>query len=526
MSGGRKGWLVPMLAVLLCAAMFLALFYISHMLYQNKLNTVHANDSQVSAGADAKESALFTEAEEMICAKMNEAMVPGLSVAVVKGGETLYVSGFGYADLDTKKPATSQTLFQLASNSKAITALGVLKLQMEGRIRLNDQITAYIPWLTLRYEGEEAGVTIEQLLHHTSGIPSYTISLIPELSKENDNAIAQTVETLIDFELENRPGERYEYATINYDVLGLLIETVTGLTYEEYVQENVLNPAGLDRTYLYKSRVPAGELATGYRAGFMLPMGYDAPAYEGNKPAGYIMSNAADMAEWLKLQLGTQTEAAFDEALIQESHIPDLGVGTFGERMSYAAGWIVYERQGTEVLHSGSNPNFSSFLVFRPQEQLGVAVLCNMRSSAAAEIAQSVLALFSDSPGYPEVGPDFNLVIDRICVVVILALLFGLILGIGPFVRSVAFIYRNNETLWLKSNVKIVKIALMSVFFVGLNLLIDSLPYLLLNQVSWDYIFVWYPVTVQIGLYLLYGCIWLVYLNILMNMIKKEAALV
>ncbi len=175
--------------------------------------------------------------------------------------------------------------------------------------------------------------------------------------------------------------------------MGLLIEKASGKKYEDYIQKYVLDAAGLSSTYMFKSKANEPQLASGYKLGFLLPQYYNAPWYEGNKPAGYIISSANDMATWLKLQMDTDKSSLLDAKLIAQSQYPNLSVNTFGEGMAYAAGWIVYNNAGTEILHSGSNPNFSSFIIFRPDEKTGVAVLCNTNTTYAMDIAQSIIKI-------------------------------------------------------------------------------------------------------------------------------------
>lgn len=147
----------------------------------------------------------LAEVEEFIMEQMDKGDIPGLSVTVVKDDKTIYEKGFGYADIESKIPVTPETLFELWSTSKAFTFLGVLNLEKNGVINLNDPITKYIPWLKLNYKGQEATISIQDILYHTSGIPFKTISQIP-VSNNDDKAIENTVRTLVGIELDSVPG--------------------------------------------------------------------------------------------------------------------------------------------------------------------------------------------------------------------------------------------------------------------------------------------------------------------------------
>jgi putative ATP-binding cassette transporter len=340
----------------------------------NEINQLSAEDS--------------SKIESFIEKQMKKGRIPGMAVVVVRGAETIYQKGFGYSELESKMNVTSETLFEIGSNSKAFTALGVLKLQGDGVVNIKDPITKYIPWLKMNYKGEEVSVTIEELMYHTSGIPFKTIDKIP-ISNDND-AIEKTIKTLVGVELSSFPGDHFEYATINYDVLGLLIEKVTGTTYEEYVEKFLLEPMGLKNTYLYKDKAINEDIARGYKIKFFNPQAYDAPMYRGNKPAGYYISNAEDMAEWLKIQMNTSEVSTFDKSLIRSSHVPNRRVEPLSDGSSYASGWFIYQKGGGEISHSGSNPNFSSFIVFNPEEKSGIAILSNTNSAYVSLIGQGI----------------------------------------------------------------------------------------------------------------------------------------
>jgi putative ATP-binding cassette transporter len=116
--------------------------------------------------------------EKKVRELMEDGDIPGLSLVIVKGDQ-VYTRGFGYADVEKESPVTSDTLFELASTSKAFTAVAVLHLEKEGLLKLDAPVSKYLPWFYVYYNDEKHPITLRQLLHHTSGIPTRTISLIP-----------------------------------------------------------------------------------------------------------------------------------------------------------------------------------------------------------------------------------------------------------------------------------------------------------------------------------------------------------
>ena len=268
--------------------------------------------------------------EQFVEEQREISQIPGISLVIVEKGKTVYQKGFGYADVKEKTPVTSNTLFELASTSKAFTGLAILQLEKEGLLKRTDDVRKYIPWLELEYKGEPQTITINQLLHHTSGIASNTIVHIPESNAEN--ALELTVRTLLDQPLNRKPGSSFEYATINYDVLGLVIENVSKQPYDLYIKEQLLEQIGMKDSYVGLHQVQSDELATGYKIGFMREQEYTPPIYRGNIPAGYMVSNTNDIAKWLNLQLGAIQNDTISKQTIEQSHIPDQSVEPISSR--------------------------------------------------------------------------------------------------------------------------------------------------------------------------------------------------
>lgn len=457
--------------------------------------------------------------EKFIKENMDKGNIPGLSVTIVKGNNTVYQKGFGYSDIELQKIVDSKSSFEIGSNSKAFTALGILTLQKDGVIKLNDEVTKYIPWLRVKYKGNDVKITLEQLLHHTSGIPFKTIDKMP-VSNE-DNAIEETIKTLINIELDSNPGEKFQYATINYDILGLVIQKVTGISYEKYIEENVLKPMGLNNTYLYKNEIPKERMANGYKIGFLRPQPYEAPIYRGNKPAGYIISSGEDMAKWLEIQMGTLDDSKFDKNVIEESHKANRRVAPLGDGSSYAAGWFVYQKDGGEISHGGNNPNYSSFIVFRPEDKIGVAVLSNTNSDYISAIGEGINEILQGKDYHKDIK-DFNKSADKISICIICISILIIISTLCFTIKTLKEIFKKERKLNTKSIRSILKISFSLIFMLGLSYCIYLIPYILYKGLSWTFVFVWLPNSVKVATYLIYIDIWLVYIYFLINSFYKK----
>ncbi len=433
---------------------------------------------------------------------MKESGTPGVSLAVVTPEETVY-RNYGYADREENIAADSSTLFELGSMSKAFTALGILLLEQEGKLSLDDNIREYIPWLSLQFNGNYKGhrihgevpLTVANFLYQTTGLPFDTIGYIP--AGDGDTLLEDTVRTLIGTELEFYPGTRHLYATINYDVLGLVIQNVSGLSYEEFIKSRILEPLGLTSTYAGRQdSYDDAVLAKGYKPHFFGTEEYDAPTYRGNTPAGYIISSAEDMARWMRIQMGLETVPEKYRALIEKSHVGDSTVASSGDYY-YGAGWSVHIR-GETFMHGGSNPNYSSILTLDQEKRIGLCVLSNLDSNLASYVSDNFFnALYHrDLTNYKR---DSYKSLDMVFSVVF----FGAV-GLGAFyfvmlalaIGDIAKKRRKRVTL-RKGKVAGLLLAFPILVFFGYC--VYYLPNILFSRLPWEAVKVWGAVSIPYG---------------------------
>lgn len=461
-----------------------------------------------------------SQIEKFIEDQMHSGKIPGLSVAIVKGND-IYTKGFGYADIKGKNPVTSKTLFELGSDSKAYTALGILSLQEKGLIDLNAPVSEYIKWFKMYYNETEADIRLKNLLFHTSGIPFKTIGDIS--ASEAKDSLEQAVRTLVGKKLDFNPGERHSYATINYDVLGLVIEKVTGQSYEKFMADSVLIPLGLANTFITREEALKYGMATGYKIGFTRALEYRAPIYKGNTPAGYIISNANDMGRWLSIQLGETSLNGFSKGIIDKSHIPDRTVRPAANGASYASGWYVFQRGAGELSHGGSNPNFSAYMGIRPGEKIGVAVLANMNSNNTQVIGQGIIdIMIGKKPS--ETASDLFKNLDNISITVIcvaIPLMLSTLWFIGVFLIQRV---RNQRSFKFKGIKGLVALALSALLITIAGYCIYRLPSVLYSDLPWSFIRVWAPQSLFIAIYMACASLFLfcIYFILTYFFIKEE----
>ena len=471
--------------------------------------------------AQAESDDKIHKIEQFVEEQREISQIPGISLVIVEKGKVVYQKGFGYADVREKTPVTSNTLFELGSTSKAFTGLAILQLEKEGLLKRTDDVRNYIQWLELQYNNEPQKITINQLLHHTSGIASSSIVQIPESNAEN--ALELTARTLLNQPLNRKPGSSFEYATINYDILGLVIETVTKQPYDLYIKQQLLEKIGMKDSFVGLHQVKSDELPTGYKIGFMKEQKYTPPIYRGNIPAGYIISNTNDIGKWMNLQLGYIQSDTISKEIIEESHIPDQSVEPFDQDTYYASGWSIVESNDKQyILHAGGNPTFSSYFIMQPEKQLGVAILSNMDSTFTTGIGQGVMEIWEGNNvniNHSDSYQKLDKIITILCIIVgCLGLIFSIVLF-----KSLWKINKKQRTWVAIKGKRIFLLFVHSLFVTAILLLVTLSPKILL-EMSWQFIRIWAPTSISAFYYIGMTTIIIYYLFVLMLIISKKVS--
>lgn len=444
-----------------------------------------------TAIAESSSNTLNEDIESFVEEQQDRAKIPGLAVVVIKDGKTIYKETKGFADIKTKKKVSDSTLFELGSNTKAFTALALLKLESEGKLKLSDSISKYLPWFEASFEGKKVDIKLEHFLHHSSGIPYHTIVDIPISSSEM--ALEENIRKLSGVKLDETPGKEYQYATINYDVLGLVIEKVTSIKYDEYITTNILNPLELTGMTVGKPS-NVSRVSTGYKLAFGKPVPYTSPDYLGNIPAAYMYADLNNIEKWLQIQMGLKHKEWFD--LISLTHQPDRSVEPSFDGSSYAAGWAIYQDGEGMVAHLGSNPNYSAHTLFRMgSKKYGVAVLANLSSSNVQKIGQGIMELMDEEEISVSDRLDSYITIDWVSTLIfIVGSIFSL--TIVMFLGLIIFELIQGKRKLRKINLRDIVILLLStLLLIAYEIAVMYIPDILLGRMNWNFVSVWGPVT-------------------------------
>ncbi len=342
--------------------------------------------------------------EGFILEKMSEFRMPGLSMVVVRGGDVVYARGFGYRDLDALAPATPGTVYGIGSITKSFTALSILMLVERGLLGLDDPVGRYVG-LDLRVEGEP--VTVHHLLTHTSGIPAlaYAEAFIRGvLGLEGSWLPLSYPDDVLTFMrgfedwVEARPGGRFFYLNEGYVILGKIVERVSGLSYEDFVKRNILDPLGMRRSYFRREEVERDpDVATGYivdRDGrhvkSRFPYGVTAD--------GGLLSNPLDMARYVVMLLN---RGVYDGVEIVSPKMVELAESIHARLPyesivadGYGYGLMVKENfLGRKLVgHGGSVLTYTAYMGYVREDGIGVILMSNCSGYPLSLIAQYTLA--------------------------------------------------------------------------------------------------------------------------------------
>jgi CubicO group peptidase (beta-lactamase class C family) len=325
----------------------------------------------------------FVAIDAYVTTRMKDLRIPGVAIGIVKDDQIIYLRGFGIAD-PSGRPVTPQTPFRLASVSKMITALAIMQLAEAGKVELDAPVQRYLPWFrvasgTISTAEESSLITVGHLLNHTSGIPQ---------SAGNDNffngdlsdvALENNVRQLTRVALNRPVGTTYQYANLNYDVLGLIVQVVSGQTYEAYIQEHLFASLAMHGSFTSQAEAHAQGMATGYRQWFGFPVPASLPDDRATRPSSFLISNAEDLTHLLIAELnggryGNTTVLSPDGITATQRPTTRIGETDMRSGMGMEVGQV----NGVYIAgKTGGTANYNARIVLAPLDGWGVVVLAN-----------------------------------------------------------------------------------------------------------------------------------------------------
>lgn len=306
--------------------------------------------------------------DEIVRSGMAAEHIPGLSLTVLRDGEIVRQSNYGFANVEHQIPVTAQTAFNIGSASKQIIAAGIMLLVQEGKIDLEASISRYIGDVPEAWRP----IKVRHLLSHTSGL----VRDAPGFAAESDQSVMEVLRTAYPVPLLSAPGEKFEYCNTGYFVLAELITRVSGKPWQDFFKARFFQPLRMTGTRP-TSRIDIIPLrASGY--GWNDGRIDNVTSYLALRPSGAFVSTAADLAKWEKsLVAGTFLTKRSRELMWTGARLNN------GEQAPYGFGWRVEQVSGMrEIGHAGSMPGFRAYYARYPDQDLTIIALANANNSS------------------------------------------------------------------------------------------------------------------------------------------------
>jgi CubicO group peptidase (beta-lactamase class C family) len=351
-------------------------------------------------------SAEADKIDDYVSAQMRQLHIPGLSLAIVREGRIAKAQGYGFANVELKAPATTETVYEIGSNTKQFTAAAIMMLVEEGKVHLEDSITKYFPAAPQAWHG----ITIRHLLTHTSGIqnhvaiPNWLDVFKTNLSFETTPARDELLKMFFKLPLEFQPGESWAYDNTGYYLLGIVIEKASGKSYWQFLDERIFKPLRMTATRSTDPQPIVPNRASGYE--------WKNDHFE-NRPvllpaiafsAGSILSTVDNIAKW--------DAALYTEKLLKKSSLDQIWTSPMTNDgavapFNYGFGWFVDSYHGHHLVqHSGGTPGFSSVIYRFLDDKLTIIILTNHSDRIIDQLAIDLAGICLPALKRPDATPD------------------------------------------------------------------------------------------------------------------------
>lgn len=306
----------------------------------------------------------------------NKVNIPAISIGVIKNNNVIYKKSYS-----KNKTITPNSLFYIGSLTKSFTALAVMQLVEDGKINLDDSIKMYLTWFKMKDMKKIDNITIRTLLNQTSGFSTFDGLKNFDDWDSSDFALEKTIRALENISLVSEPSTTFHYSNINYQILGLVIEKVSKLSYNQYIKENIFTKLNMKNSFTSLDNIDKANIAQGHRQWFGQAIKSEFPFSRVMLPAGYIISNIEDMSNYLISQLNRgiyEKEQIFPSSIIKRIQTPSVTI--VKDKIHYGFGWFIDTSEELYLNHLGSTPGYTSQMVIYPKEKLGIIVLTNTTS--------------------------------------------------------------------------------------------------------------------------------------------------
>jgi CubicO group peptidase (beta-lactamase class C family) len=312
---------------------------------------------------------------------MQQTNMPGFAIAVVENQRVVYSAGFGVRNLNSKEPISPSSLFHMASVTKPFVATSVMQLWEQGKIDLDAPVVKYLPYFRLADERYKR-ITVRQMLSHISGMPDVQ-DYEWDKPQYDDGALERFVRGLVDRKLIADPGAKMQYSNMAFEVLGDVIAKVSGMSFEDYVERNILKPLGMKSSTLLVKQADPLLLTSPHvqSASYDVEVSKVFPYNRMHSPSSTLYSNVLDMSRWA---IANMNRGELDGKRILKASTYDLMWKPAGEQFQQIGiSWFLNKyREHAVVTHAGGDTGFVSNLILLPEKKIAVVMMSNYDRAA------------------------------------------------------------------------------------------------------------------------------------------------
>jgi D-alanyl-D-alanine carboxypeptidase len=326
------------------------------------------------------------QVDKFISEQMQRFQIAGLTLAVVKDGEIVKARGYGYANLEMNVPAQEDNVYQIASVTKQFTATAIMMLVEENKINLDDKISQYIADLPLDWQN----IKIHHLLTHTSGIVNYTE--LPEYGRRNLYPVSkeEVIKLVAKYPVEFQPGDAWKYSNTGYFLLGMIVEKVSGKSFQDFLKERIFTPLKMKSTSINDLNDVVKNRASGYNFLNSERLNARYPDMSWVYAAGAINSTVTDLARW--------DAALYTEQILTRKSLEQMWTPVTlnnGKSFPYGFGWGVGIFNGHRVVgHNGGIPGFCSNITRFLDDDITVIIFINQIPAPVNEFTVKVASFY------------------------------------------------------------------------------------------------------------------------------------
>lgn len=331
--------------------------------------------------------------------------IVGVSIGIVKDGKIYLTKGYGTAEIDKAKPIDSLTNFLTCSVTKLFTATAIMQLSEQGKMDISKKLIFYLPDFKMK-DQRYKDITIEQMLTHSSGL--YWDEHLKH-SPNDSTSLKKFVYSLDNKILDFSPGTKFDatktYSNAAYDILGYLVEKISGKQYEEYVKENILIKTNMLNSALNYKNIPAERRSAPHiLKGKTVKEGGIYDENREHSPSGNLNSCSLDLCYWMLNILNIHNNPSLN-GILKDNTLNNMWTGRHvapqNKRVSIGLGWFIKDSEnlGKYYWHVGDNPGFSSTLMIFPEQNFGITVLSNQMYAEEIvwnKIPFDIINLFKD----------------------------------------------------------------------------------------------------------------------------------